>query len=361
MSDAAHEHDDDHGHDHHGPDYLAHHFQNMEQQFEANKLGMWVFLGTEILMFGGLFCAYAIYRGTNPDVFLHAHKYLDTTWGAINTVVLLASSFTMAWAVRCAQLRQKNLMNWLLALTLLGGFGFMAIKFVEYKSKWEHEIFAGEINAYYNDKGVLINADKLPHTLEYWNKTTYGAGDSKGGHGGHDDHGDHGEHGETNHYDELVAAEHDQHVEHGDAHAADHDAHADDDHGASPVILAATYPPTSLTASSIQPPAQQDLNTNAAVLQGDGSAHGHHYPQYDELSALNRQRTHLFFQIYFMMTGLHGIHVLIGMILIGWLLAKGVQGAWTGGQFIPVDVIGLYWHIVDLIWIFLFPLLYLIH
>ncbi|MEL7088146.1 MAG: cytochrome c oxidase subunit 3, partial [Planctomycetota bacterium] len=141
MSDAHTAHDD-HGH----PEHLAHHFETSEQQMESGKLGMWVFLATEILMFGGLFCAYAVYRANNPDVFLFAHKALDTKWGAINTIVLLASSFTMAWGVRCAQLGQKKLLISMLALTLLGGFGFMAIKTVEYKSKWDHDLWVGGIN-----------------------------------------------------------------------------------------------------------------------------------------------------------------------------------------------------------------------
>ena len=110
---------------------------------ESGKLGMWVFLATEILMFGGLFCAYAVYRASNPEVFLFAHRALDTSWGAINTAVLLASSFTMAWGVRAAQLGQKKLLIGLLIATLFGGAGFMLIKTVEYKAKWDHALFVG--------------------------------------------------------------------------------------------------------------------------------------------------------------------------------------------------------------------------
>src|SRR5690606_28692556 len=102
----------------HNP-YLAHHFDTPRQQMETGKLGMWVFLATEILMFGGLFCAYAVYRANNPDIFLYGHHFLDTKWGAINTVVLIASSFTMAWGVRAAQLGQQKLLVALLSLTLL--------------------------------------------------------------------------------------------------------------------------------------------------------------------------------------------------------------------------------------------------
>ncbi len=115
----------DHGHAH--PPHLAHHFDTPQQQFESGKLGMWVFLATEILMFGGLFCAYSVYRANHPEIFEYAHHFLDRKWGAINTVVLLVSSFTMAWGVRAAQLGQKSLLVGLMAVTLLGGVAFMVI------------------------------------------------------------------------------------------------------------------------------------------------------------------------------------------------------------------------------------------
>src|SRR4051812_19170699 len=92
---------------HHDP-HLAHHFDTPEQQYQSGKLGMWVFLATEILMFGGLFCAYSVYRHNHPDVFAFAHKALDPILGGINTVVLITSSLTMAWGVRAAQLNQKR-------------------------------------------------------------------------------------------------------------------------------------------------------------------------------------------------------------------------------------------------------------
>src|SRR5687768_14685071 len=93
-----------HGHD---PN-LAHHFNSMEQQVDAGKLAMWVFLATEILMFGGLFCAYSVWRAGHYDIFDIGHVYLNTWWGALNTLILIASSFTMAWGVRCAQLNKQK-------------------------------------------------------------------------------------------------------------------------------------------------------------------------------------------------------------------------------------------------------------
>jgi cytochrome c oxidase subunit 3 len=131
----------------HNP-HLAHHFDTPEQQFASNKLGMWVFLATEILMFGGLFCAYAVYRHNHPEVFVYAHHFLSKPLGAINTVILITSSLTMAWAVRAAQLGRSVILSFCLALTLLGGFGFMAIKAVEYKMKWEEHVFVGAANRF---------------------------------------------------------------------------------------------------------------------------------------------------------------------------------------------------------------------
>ncbi len=100
--------------------FLADHFQTPEQQFAAGKLGMWIFLLTEILLFGGLFCAYAVYRANHPEIFVYAHQFLDKNLGAINTAVLILSSLTMAWGVRCAQRdRQRGLVVCLLVTLAL--------------------------------------------------------------------------------------------------------------------------------------------------------------------------------------------------------------------------------------------------
>jgi cytochrome c oxidase subunit 3 len=289
------------GHDDH-PAHLQHHFDTEEQQFESGKLGMWLFLATEILLFGGLFCAYAIYRAHHPEIFIYAHKYLDKTLGGINTVVLLCSSLTMAWAVRAAQLGQKKLLIWLLSLTILGGFGFMGIKYVEYEHKWK--------------SGLLPGRSFDPQ-----------------------------EHGEE-----------------GDAHAetATEIAHAEE---AKP-IAAEPEPEPEVAArpegipeglkiepSTIPPPAEAPTGTTAAAAAAEPG----HEPE-DEPA-----NVHIFFGIYFAMTGLHGVHVIAGMIAIGWALRKAVRGDFDGGYYTPVDLVGLYWHLVDMIWIYLFPLLYLIH
>jgi len=220
--------------------HVAHHFASAQQQFDAGKLGIWIFLVTEILFFGGLFCAYAVYRAIHPEIFLYAHHYLDRTLGAVNTVVLIFSSLTMAWAVRCAQLDQRRGLAACLAITLVCASVFMGVKYVEYSQKWRH--------------GLLWAG---------WFRPAEGS--------------------------ELSA------------------------HG----------------------------------LDG-----GHGPPPRD---------TGIFFSIYFLMTGLHGLHVLGGMGVIGWLLTGALRGRYGSQYFAPVDFVALYWHLVDMIWIFLFPLLYLIH
>src|SRR3954464_14739131 len=142
-------HGDAHGEhgDGHNP-HLAHHFDTPEQQIPSGKLGMWVFLATEILMFGGLFCAYSVYRHNHPDIFVYAHAYLDKWLGALNTVILITSSLTMAWGVRAAQMGNSKLLARLLVVTLLGGAGFMVIKTIEYNTKWKHGLFVGPTNMF---------------------------------------------------------------------------------------------------------------------------------------------------------------------------------------------------------------------
>jgi cytochrome c oxidase subunit 3 len=250
---------------HEASPHLQHHFDTEEQQFDAGKLGMWLFLATEILLFGGMFVAYAIYRANHPEIFIYAHQYLDKILGGTNTVILLCSSLTMAWAVRASQLGQQRLLVVLLSLTLLGGFGFMGIKYLEYKAKWEH--------------GLLPGTHFAPH--------------------------EGGEHKATPAAPSAPAATISPSAE-GPSGRARHDARDDQGHGERP--------------SNVQ----------------------------------------IFFGIYFLMTGLHGIHVLIGMGAITWLLFRSIKKEFGPAYFTPVDFVGLYWHLVDLIWIFLFPLLYLI-
>ncbi len=204
---------------------LLHHFDSVEQQKEASTLGMWLFLVTEIMFFGGMFTAYIVYRTLYPNAFAAASHELDITMGAINTAVLICSSLSMALAVNAAQLgRRKNLV-WFLILTIALGAVFLGIKAVEY-----HEKFVNH---------------HVP--------------------------------GPSFHFD-GPEAEHAQ----------------------------------------------------------------------------------LFFSLYFGMTGLHALHMIIGIVLLSILAIRAHRGRFGSEYYTPIDMTGLYWHFVDIVWIFLFPLLYLL-
>src|SRR5688572_22632222 len=137
--DTAHGHDDHHDH----PPHLAHHWDNPKQQFEAGKLGMWLFLATEVMLFGGLFVGYSVYRHSHPEVFAYSSHYLNTTLGATNTCVLILSSLTMAWGVTAAQQNKIGLLKIMLLLTLAGAATFLVIKYFEYTHKFHEGLFPG--------------------------------------------------------------------------------------------------------------------------------------------------------------------------------------------------------------------------
>jgi len=272
-----------HAHDPH----VAHHFESAEQQFQSAKLGMWVFLATEILFFGGLFCAYSVYRANHPEIFIFGHHFLDKNLGALNTVILICSSFTIAWAVRAAQLKQIRLLVVLLGLTIVCAFGFLGVKYIEYSHKWHH--------------GLLWASRFNP---------------------------------------DLHGAE-----SHGGA-AADAVAEA-------PPATTETPPPSAAgdaTRSNIAPAA-----VGPAGLADDAES------ALTETIVPEPKNAQTFFSIYFLMTGLHGIHVIGGIIAMFWLLVCVRRGDFDTGHFTKVDLVALYWHVVDLIWIYLFLLLYLIH
>jgi cytochrome c oxidase subunit 3 len=169
------EHDHGHGHGHHYPN-LAHHFDTPQQQFDAGKLGIWLFLLTEVLFFSGLFCAYTVYRGMHPEVFVYAHYFLNTTMGAINTCVLLVSSLTAAWAVRNAQLAQRKLLVLNIAITIVCACTFMVVKFFEYEHKFHDGLLPGP--AFHPTEQVWELESfkhKHPEAAEYAEKLTRAA------------------------------------------------------------------------------------------------------------------------------------------------------------------------------------------
>jgi cytochrome c oxidase subunit III len=241
-------------------------FQTLEQQKETATLGMWVFLVTEILFFGGLFLAYAINRHAYPTAFGVGGNMLDLNLGFGNTVVLIASSFTMAMSVWSAQTSRKKAVPIWLILTLALGTVFLGIKVVEYKQKFDHHLIPG-----YNFDITYCSR----------NQAACGLSDKK---------------------------------------------FADE---------------------------QKEIKEGIEAEKGSGS-------EEVALVALNAH-AQLYFSLYFGMTGLHALHMVIGAGLLLWLILEGFKGRFDSNYNTPVENIGLYWHFVDIVWIFLFPLLYLIN
>jgi len=359
MTSHAHDsHDAGHGHGEHGHNpFLAHHFDDPEQQFDSGKLGIWLFLVTEVLFFSGMFCAYALYRSLHPEVFTFASQYLNETLGAFNTGVLLFSSLSMAWGVRCAQLRQRTGLVICLAITLGCAAMFLGVKAIEYTHKWDLGLLpAGEYISQFlqpaHHAGIspwLYYLSAVPALcvlgFAAWyvvavttgqKRTAEVAGPllvtalcyflgvfvgiafqnaeaaSKAAEHGVAEHGV-AEHGVAEH----ASVAHDE----GHDHAGDE---RDDvmlvSHSDVPVV-----------------PGAPEL---AAVDQAGGAG--------------------VFFSIYYCMTGVHAVHILGGMAVLAWLLVRATKDHFNEEYFGPVDYVGLYWHLVDLIWIYLFPLLYLI-
>jgi len=219
-----------------------HHFETVEQQREAGSFGMWLFLLTEIMFFGGLFFAYLLYRNWYYDAFFTASNQLSIPLGTANTAILITSGFFMALAVWAAEVRKKDMLVWTLILTTLFGIAFLGIKYVEYHEKWEKHHIPGahfDISEFVNPAAYGIKEKPLPPDMA--------------------------------------------------------------------------------------------------------------------------QRTQVFFFLYFAMTGMHALHMIIGVGLLFWLIGRARRGDFSAGYVAPIENFGLYWHFVDIVWLFLFPLLYLIN
>ncbi|MGC4093651.1 MAG: cytochrome c oxidase subunit 3 [Polyangiaceae bacterium] len=307
-------HGHDHGHDHghgHYPN-LAHHFDTPQQQFDAGKLGIWLFLLTEVLFFSGLFCAYTIYRAMRPEVFVWAHYFLNTKLGALNTCVLLISSLTAAWAVRNAQLGETKKLVTNIVITIACACTFMVVKYFEYQHKFHDGLLPG---AHFHPTELVWELDafklKHPEAAEYAEKL---------------------------HHHAAAAA----------APAAPGAAAPAGEHAAPAGEHAAE------AKHSVERPTYEQIEPLIAAGVLGEKAETPTVPS-------KPRNAHVFFSIYFFMTGLHGIHVLAGIIVWVWLLLRAKTGVFNSMYFGPIDYAALYWHLVDLIWIYLFPLLYLIH
>lgn len=333
-----HSHAVDHGHggEHAKHPFLAHHFETPAQQFDSSKLGMWLFLATEVLFFGGLFVAYAVLRNRFPEVFSYASHYLSTTMGGINTCVLIVSSLTMASAVYFAQRSRKRAMLVCLWLTMAGAAAFMVIKYFEYTHKIHEHLVWGST--------FYVPPDHEIAVIEGSHEIAAPAAVAQGGASSH-----------------ATAAT---------SHAASTSTDSVGEVLAPAAMLAAGGSPSFVGApltelSAVKPASRGPLgvalsgSTDAAPHGSETIAEGH--PSAHLEDATMPANVHLFFAVYYAMTGLHGVHVLVGMVVIGMLIYRGMRGDFNSNFYTPVDLVGLYWHIVDLIWIFLFPLFYLIH
>ena len=223
-----------------------HHFETEEQQREAGSFGMWLFLLTEIMFFGGMFFAYLLYRNWYYDAFVPASNTLNIGMGAANTAILITSGFFMALGVWAAEVRKRKMLVWMLVLTTVFGVAFLGVKYFEYKEKYE-----------------------LHHIP-----------------------------------------------------------------GASFDISAFVNPPIDAKTGR---PGQNPIPPDMA------------------------QKTQIFFFLYFAMTGMHALHMIIGIGLLVWLIWRANRGEFSAGYVAPIENFGLYWHFVDIVWLFLFPLLYLIN
>src|SRR3954462_10286001 len=231
----------------HSASHVAHHFDDAEQQYASAEFGMWLFLATEVLFFGGLFCLYTAYRIWYHEAFVTASHRLDVKLGAINTAVLLTSSLTMVLAVRSAQMNDRRATVRNLLFTMVLGTIFLCIKGYEYHEKFVESLVPGP--------NFLFHKSDRP-------------------------------------------------------------------------------------TNDIPPPRAPSRSTQT----GDA----------------DRGAAEIFFSFYFAMTGLHALHMIIGIGLLTYLTIAAARGSFSNEYFTPVEMTGLYWHFVDIVWVFLFPLLYLI-
>ncbi len=296
----ANTHDSDHEH-YHQPG-LQHQFEDMKQQEESVSIGMWMFLVQEIMFFGGLFTVYLVFRSRFPMAFAAGSNHLNAFLGGLNTLVLIVSSLTMALTVYYAQKGNKAMQIGLIVLTMIFGCVFLGVKAVEYTDKYNH--------------GTI--------PVDGWNKKT-----PKGE--------------KTVEHTALVLPLESK-------------------------VSAAETTETKTTEEHhyVNPRGEFQIDQemlDVVIKEKDHLTKSEQigYNSNGELDANKfRNKVRIFFWIYFVMTGLHALHMIIGLGVMLWLLWKAWLGTFTAEYFAPVEIAGLYWQFVDIVWIFLFPLLYLL-
>jgi cytochrome c oxidase subunit 3 len=353
----------EHSHDHEHAPFIAHHFHTAEQQFDSGKLGIWLFLVTEVLFFGGLFVAYIIYRYNRPEVFIDAHHHLDTLLGGLNTIVLLFSSLTMAWGVRAAQMGDNRTTAVSILVTMVCAALFLGVKAVEYSHKWDIGLLPGNMFSYdpnaNHDHGLIsnylilisspfalllvgfaiaavmnLNTGKKVVGQFYGGMAITALGYFLGV-------------GVGVIWMAAMASGHSE----GD-HAGDH---AGEHHAAVSHESLGLVPESSVRAVVLDDKAAAPVAADGGATTDNAAAATEEAPAGPIDKTLG-----IFFSIYYCMTGLHAIHIIAGIIALAWVFYRSLAAHWRPDYFGPVDFVGLYWHLVDLIWIYLFPLMYLI-
>ncbi|MCU1288955.1 MAG: Cytochrome oxidase subunit [Acidobacteria bacterium] len=301
-------------HDHYHPPGLQHQFEDMGQQQESASIGMWMFLVQEIMFFGGLFTVYLVFRSKYPMAFAAGSNHLDVAWGAGNTVVLIVSSLTMALAVHYAQLGKRMAQVVCIILTMILGTMFLGVKSIEYAAK-------------YND-GIVPVTGLNRRTAVSHEAGTYSLPSDPNMQ-------------RNQSLDAPASVEQNKGVS-GEQHGAEKE-----------------HVYVNPTGSFIW----EDISLAQLAEKGNflTSAEKIGYYTNGQLDPHKfRDKVRIFYWIYFVMTGLHALHMIIGLGLMAWLLWKAWLGTFTADYYSPVEMSGLYWHFVDIVWIFLFPLLYLL-
>ena len=286
---------------------LQHQFEDMKQQEESVSIGMWMFLVQEIMFFGGLFTVYLVFRFRFPMAFSMGSNHLNVIMGFTNTLVLIVSSLTMALTVYFAQRNKRNWQIGMIVLTMLFGLTFLYIKYLEYHEKYVDGLVPV---AGWNRK-VKLPGTELSAPLPF--ETGAVAASEQGGEE---------EKPYNNPRGEFQWRE-----------------------------------GSKLVSDAL---AEEKANPNKKVLTEYERA-GYLDPTtglVDEYRFQEKIRS--FFWIYFALTGLHALHMFIGLGLMTWLLWQAFKGTFNSEYYSPVEMSGLYWHFVDIVWIFLFPLLYLL-
>jgi len=293
--------------DHYHPPGLQHQFEDMGQQQESASIGMWMFLVQEIMFFGGLFTVYLVFRSKYPMAFAAGSNHLDAFWGGLNTLVLIVSSLTMALAVRSAQLGRRNAQVIFIIVTMIFGAVFLGVKAIEYTAKYKEGIVPVT--------GLNLKTEKeISNTDEHSGAPAVPVG-------------------RQDPNESLPTALGDQNT---------HDEKYVNPRGAF------LWKDTSLVVQAQQGNYLTDSEKIGYFADGEIS------------QAKFQDKVSIFFFIYFVMTGLHALHMIIGLGLMTWLLWKAWMGTYSADYYAPVEMSGLYWHFVDIVWIFLFPLLYLL-